>query len=140
MGYRVGAADPVVGVFGLEIGLAPSDAPLRVFSKVESRDAMSAMMAFLVRRTRGPGVGYAHGLLVLVQCEQGRFLSHRIFLWLQLEQDRRLEGVLSGQDGGARGASDVFPVLCVVSVVSGPTLPDVGESGENMMGPFYSMP
>ena len=73
-------AETVVGVFGLEIGFGSCLALVRLFSKVESRDAMSAMMVFLDRRTRGPGAGYEHGLLALVQWEHGRFLSHRIFL------------------------------------------------------------
>lgn len=44
---------------------------------------MSAMMAFLVRRFRGPGEGKAHGLPARVQAEHGSFLSHLIFLLLQ---------------------------------------------------------
>lgn len=56
----------------------------RVFSRSESREDMSAIMAFLVLRMRGPCGGKTQCLRARVQAEHGSFLSHRIFFRLQL--------------------------------------------------------
>src|SRR3569833_961342 len=49
-------------------------------SVLERREAKSVIIAFFVRRTRGPAGGYTQGLLARVHAERGAFLSHLIFL------------------------------------------------------------
>jgi hypothetical protein len=67
---------------------ASSLAWARDFSKLEIRDAISAMMVLFARRLRGPAGGKLQALPARVQAEHGSFLSQRIFLLLQAWQER----------------------------------------------------
>ena len=78
---RVEVANSDIGTVGVDVStfLALSTD----FSRMEIREAMSAMMVSFARRFRGPNGGYAQGRPARAHDEHGSVLSHRIFLLLQ---------------------------------------------------------